>query len=97
MVQAARTILTPKSKSFIYQINVSPTTINDLHVQDYMYSEMVGLTCKEPDTTRRLSESMLILDNFYLHNDMYLSPHTMESVKDGEPSIQGVLRATVCQ
>ena len=40
---------------------------------------------------------MLILDDLHLDNDVDLSPHTMEGVKDGEPPIQGVLRATVSQ
>ena len=38
---------------------------------------------------------MLILDDLHLDNDMDLPPHAVQGIKDGEPTVQGVLRATV--
>ena len=40
---------------------------------------------------------MLVFDDLHLDDDVDLTPDAMEGVEDGEPSIQRVLRATVCQ
>ena len=40
---------------------------------------------------------MLLLDDLHHDNDVDLPSDTMEGVKDGEPTVQRVLRATVSQ
>ena len=40
---------------------------------------------------------MLVLDDLHLDDDPHLAPYAVEGVEDGEPTVEGVGRATIGQ